>query len=137
VDDNPINRAVGLKVSGCDRCYPFCCDLTVVLRQVLKKFGYLYVHTATNGLEAVQAAETTKYDLILMDLQASRGATFYFPPHHTSTSLLTTKLSSSIQMPIMDGHTAMSKISASEKAGQPQIVALTANADTVSPSSVH
>lgn len=36
------------------------------------------------------------------------------------------------QMPVMDGHTAMSKISASEKAGKPQIVALTANADTVS-----
>ena len=36
------------------------------------------------------------------------------------------------QMPVMDGHTAMSKILASEKAGQPQVVALTANADTVS-----
>jgi CheY-like chemotaxis protein len=44
---------------------------------------------------------------------------------------------SSIQMPVMDGHTAMSKIVASEKAGQPQIVALTANADTVSHSSLH
>lgn len=86
MDDNPINRAVGLKVSGCNRCYPFSCDLTGVLwKQVLKKFGYLYVDTATNGLEAVQAAENTKYDLILMDLQASRGATLYFSQHHTTT----------------------------------------------------
>jgi CheY-like chemotaxis protein len=43
------------------------------MTQVLKKFGYLYVDVATNGLEAVQAAENTKYDLILMDLQASQG----------------------------------------------------------------
>jgi len=35
-------------------------------------------------------------------------------------------------MPVMDGHTAMTKILESEKAGKPQIVALTANADTVS-----
>jgi CheY-like chemotaxis protein len=86
VDDNPINRAVGLKVRDCDVCYPFSLVLTRVLRnQVLKKFGYLYVDTATNGLEAVQAAENTKYDLILMDLQASRGATLYFHRFHTFT----------------------------------------------------
>lgn len=36
------------------------------------------------------------------------------------------------QMPIMDGHTAMLKIDASEKTHHPQIVALTANADSVS-----
>jgi len=35
-------------------------------------------------------------------------------------------------MPVMDGHTAMAKILESEKAGKPHIVALTANADTVS-----
>jgi CheY-like chemotaxis protein len=65
---------------------PVSRDLIRILwEQVLKKFGYLYVDTATNGLEAVQAAENTKYDLILMDLQASRGATLYFNQHHIST----------------------------------------------------
>jgi two-component system sensor histidine kinase/response regulator len=72
----------------------------------LKKFGYTYVDTASNGLEAVSAAESKRYDLILMDLQ----------------------------MPLMDGHTARMKIAEREKDLNKQdttfVVALTANADS-------
>ncbi|MCF8129585.1 MAG: response regulator [Deltaproteobacteria bacterium] len=48
VEDNIVNRKVALSI--------------------LKKLG-LHADTATNGIEALEAMETTDYDLILMDIQ--------------------------------------------------------------------
>jgi len=48
VEDNIVNRKVALGI--------------------LKKLG-LHVDTATNGIEALKAMETTPYDLVLMDVQ--------------------------------------------------------------------
>ena len=67
-------------------------------------FGYDPVDSAADGQQSVEMAEKTRYDVILMDLQ----------------------------MPIMDGMTAMSRIQASPLAGDPCIVILTADAQPVS-----
>ena len=65
--------------------------------------GYKDIPSASNGLEGFEMAEKTHYDVILMDLQ----------------------------MPIMDGYTALERIMDSPLTGQPCVVALTANADMV------
>ncbi|KAJ9104059.1 hypothetical protein QFC20_004636 [Naganishia adeliensis] len=81
IDDSSVNVAVGKKI--------------------LSKFGYKNIDVCYDGNQAVEAAERTKYDLMLMDLQ----------------------------MPNMDGHTARKLISENEKCGNPMVVALTANCD--------
>jgi CheY-like chemotaxis protein len=78
-EDNAINQKVGLLM--------------------LSKLGYRG-DLAKNGREAVEAAERTKYDLILMD----------------------------IQMPEMDGLTAMTTLRAKLGSDCPFIIALTAEA---------
>ena len=67
-------------------------------------YGYDQVDTANDGQQGLEAAEKKHYDLILMDLQ----------------------------MPVMDGFTSQKRIEASPLAGEPCVVALTANADVVS-----
>lgn len=52
VDDNPINRRV--------------------TSAMLQKLGYQTIHTAVDGLEAVEAASQRDYDLIFLDLQMPR-----------------------------------------------------------------
>jgi signal transduction histidine kinase/CheY-like chemotaxis protein len=80
VEDNPVNR----KVSG----------------RLLSKLGYSF-HEASNGQEAVEAAERGIYAAILMDCQ----------------------------MPVMDGLAATARIRGLERAGRrTPIIALTANA---------
>lgn len=37
--------------------------------QILSKFGYKDIDVCSDGLQAVEAARKTKYDLMLMDLQ--------------------------------------------------------------------
>jgi CheY-like chemotaxis protein len=66
--------------------------------------GYKDISSASDGLQGFEKAEKTHYDVILMDLQ----------------------------MPVMDGYTALERIKASPLTGQPCVVALTANADVVS-----
>jgi len=79
-EDNVINQKVALRV--------------------LQQFGY-YADLAANGLEAVQAVERQKYDLVFMD----------------------------VQMPEMDGLEATDRICARfPSAERPYIVAMTANA---------
>lgn len=39
------------------------------LPQILSKFGYKNIDVCYDGNQAVEAAERTKYDLMLMDLQ--------------------------------------------------------------------
>lgn len=41
----------------------------LVGRKILERFGYKDVETASDGQQAVEAADKTQYDLILMDLQ--------------------------------------------------------------------
>jgi CheY-like chemotaxis protein len=48
VDDNAVNLLVG--------------------RRILGMFGYDTVETAADGQQAVEMAERTRYDLVLMDL---------------------------------------------------------------------
>ncbi|KAJ9093692.1 hypothetical protein QFC21_006288 [Naganishia friedmannii] len=81
IDDSNVNVAVGKKI--------------------LSKFGYKDIDVCYDGRQAVEAAERTKYDLMLMDLQ----------------------------MPNMDGHTARKLISENQSCGNPLVVALTANCD--------
>lgn len=68
-----------------------------ILKRILQKLGY-WTDTATNGMEAVEAAQTKSYEYIFMD----------------------------IQMPLMDGITAARHILASTTP-PPRIVAVTAN----------
>jgi len=71
-----------------------------VARLLLRKMGYT-ADIASNGVEAVDMASKTHYDLILMD----------------------------VQMPIMDGLCATQKIRESlDEVSRPQIIALTAHA---------
>jgi len=70
-------------------------------KRILEMFGYKSVTSAADGQQAIDAAEKKHYDLILLDLQ----------------------------MPVVDGFTAQRRIRASPLAGDPCIVALTANAD--------
>ena len=74
-------------------------------RRILEMFGYMDVASALDGQQAIEAAEKKQYDLILLDLQ----------------------------MPVLDGFSAHKRIQASPLAGDPCVVALTANADQVSP----
>lgn len=74
-------------------------------KRILEMFGYKNVTSAGDGQQAVDAAEAKQYDLILLDLQ----------------------------MPVMDGFTAQKRLRESPLAGEPCVVALTANADHVSP----
>ena len=60
--------------------------------------------TANDGQQAIEAAEADRFDMVLLDLQ----------------------------MPVLDGFSAHKRISTSPLAGDPCIVALTANADMVS-----
>lgn len=83
VDDNKVNVLVGTKILG--------------------MFGYDCIASAADGQQAVEAAESEAYDLILLDLQ----------------------------MPVLDGYSALERITASPLAGDPCVVALTANADVV------
>ncbi len=78
-EDNPVNQKVASKI--------------------LEKLGYA-VDIVSNGEEAVAAALTQRYDLVLMD----------------------------IQMPLMDGLTATRKILSQMGVRAPKIVALTAHA---------
>jgi PAS domain S-box-containing protein len=79
VEDNEVNRQVGLRMLGA--------------------FGY-EADIAVNGLEAIEAASRTAYDLLMMD----------------------------IQMPVMDGLEATRRIVATMPPGQrPRIVATSAN----------
>lgn len=70
-------------------------------RRILELFGYKTVTSAGDGQQAIEVAEKRQFDLILLDLQ----------------------------MPVLDGFTAQKRIKASPLAGDPCIVALTANAD--------
>jgi CheY-like chemotaxis protein len=76
----------------------------MVGKRILEMFGYANIASAADGQKAVEEAEKQSYDLILLDLQ----------------------------MPVMDGFQAQKRITASPLAGDPCIVALTANADKVS-----
>ena len=51
IDDSSVNVAVGKKI--------------------LSKFGYKNIDVCYDGIQAVEAAKRTKYDLMLMDLQVS------------------------------------------------------------------
>lgn len=64
-------------------------------------FGYENIACAMDGQQAIEEAEKQQYDLILLDLQ----------------------------MPVLDGYSAHKRIQASPLAGDPCVVALTANAD--------
>lgn len=77
----------------------------LVGRRILEMLGYKDIPSADNGLDGFEAAEKDQYDLVLMDLQ----------------------------MPVMDGFTALERIKTSPITGGPCVVALTANADMVSP----
>ncbi|KAL1408018.1 hypothetical protein Q8F55_004815 [Vanrija albida] len=81
VDDSATNIAV-------------CC-------RILELWGYNQVDSAADGLQAVEAAERKRYDLILLDLQ----------------------------MPVLDGFGALQRIQSSPLAGEPCIVSLSANVD--------
>lgn len=79
--------------------------------RVLEKFGFGGSHgeptsptpvTAENGQIALDKAERTSFDLILMDLS----------------------------MPVLDGYASNARILASPLTGSPVVIALTANADT-------
>ncbi len=73
-----------------------------VLRLMLRKLG-CHLQMVENGLQAIQAARTNRFDLIILDLQ----------------------------MPIMDGLTAVTKLKeyyTSSSSPRPVIMALTANA---------
>lgn len=70
-------------------------------KRILELFGYKSITSANDGQQAIEKAEEQQYDLILLDLQ----------------------------MPVLDGYTAQERIKASPLAGDPCIVALTANAD--------
>jgi PAS domain S-box-containing protein len=70
-----------------------------MLRMMLKRLGY-QADVAGNGLEALQALERQKYDLVLMD----------------------------VQMPEMDGLECSQQILKRYEGSRPRIVALTANA---------
>jgi CheY-like chemotaxis protein len=70
-------------------------------KRILELFGYKNITSANDGQQAIEAAEKRQYDLILLDLQ----------------------------MPVLDGFSAQERIRASPLAGDPCIVALTANAD--------
>ncbi|KAL7420434.1 hypothetical protein Q5752_004384 [Cryptotrichosporon argae] len=81
VDDSAVNVSV-------------CC-------RILELFGYKDVDSASDGLQAAEAADKTRYDLILLDLQ----------------------------MPVLDGFGALGLIQASPLAGDPCCVSLSANVD--------
>lgn len=83
VDDSATNIAV-------------CC-------RILELWGYNNVDSAADGLQAVEAAERKRYDLILLDLQ----------------------------MPVLDGFGALQRIQTSPLAGEPCCVSLSANVDKV------
>jgi CheY-like chemotaxis protein len=72
-----------------------------VALKILEKMGY-HADTAGNGLEALQALERQKYDVVLMD----------------------------VQMPEMDGVEATARIRERFHETRPWIIALTANALT-------
>lgn len=71
--------------------------------KILGMFGYEVLATAVDGQQAIDAAESQSMDLVLLDLQ----------------------------MPIIGGFEAHERIKASPLAGDPCVVALTANADQV------
>ncbi|QSF47831.1 PAS domain S-box protein [Paenibacillus tianjinensis] len=71
----------------------------LVLTKTLEKMGHK-ITTVTNGIDAVQAAQSKRFDLILMDLH----------------------------MPIMNGFDAMKLIKEEHKENSPPIIAVTANA---------
>lgn len=73
-------------------------------RRILELFGYQDVAAACDGQQGIDEAEKKQYDLILLDLQ----------------------------MPVLDGFSAQKRIEASPLAGDPCVVALTANADHAS-----
>lgn len=71
--------------------------------KILGMFGYEGIASAADGQQAVEFSEKKQYDLILLDLQ----------------------------MPVLDGYSAHERIRESPLAGNPCVVALTANADKV------
>jgi CheY-like chemotaxis protein len=73
-------------------------------RRILEMLGYNDIASVLDGQQAIEAAEKRSYDLVLLDLQ----------------------------MPVLDGFGAHQRIKASPLAGDPCVVALTANADRVS-----
>ncbi|WWD17752.1 hypothetical protein CI109_102193 [Kwoniella shandongensis] len=81
VDDNSVNLTVG--------------------KRVLELFGYTQVDLASCGLDAIQAAESQRFDLILLDLQ----------------------------MPMLDGFSTHDRLKQSPLSGNPCVVALSANVD--------
>jgi CheY-like chemotaxis protein len=113
-----VNRELAKvsRLSGLCRCQT--CPLEILLvddnvvnvtvgRRILEMFGYRDVASALDGQQAIEAAEKKQYDLILLDLQ----------------------------MPVLDGFSAHKRIKGSPLAGEPCVVALTANADEVSQNS--
>jgi CheY-like chemotaxis protein len=106
VDDNHINRTVGTKVRRTMFLISSREAHAFSRHQILREFGYRGVVTANDGQEALDKIKAGEFDMVLMDLQ----------------------------MPIMDGRTAMLAIRGlGDKLVQtPYVVALTANADAVS-----
>lgn len=76
IDDSNVNVAVGKKVSleAFSPWYKYAADKGMC--QILSKFGYKNVDVCYDGNQAVEAAEKTKYDLMLMDLQVRNSPSF-------------------------------------------------------------
>lgn len=68
IDDSSVNVAVGKKVRRVLHT-GYHVDI-FALPQILSKFGYKNIDVCYDGNQAVEAAERTRYDLMLMDLQA-------------------------------------------------------------------
>jgi CheY-like chemotaxis protein len=92
IDDSSVNVAVGKKVS-----VPSLFGRETIAHngepQILSKFGYKNVDVCYDGNQAVEAAEKTQYDLMLMDLQVSIHSAF---PRHTCI-LISTHIASDAQ----------------------------------------